>query len=395
MLSTVQKSLYFTEQKNNMIKASPLVIQLSRKDFHTCATSLTTQDANSLDHLKELVNGDVNQVSSKSMYNPMLENDRIQYKYDISSKVFNYHSEKSFLETIEFAVNDWLPVLTETFVNNNNQGSTISQERKNAANLSYLCKNLLIGYKKTKTEVNILKAIDNQQKKSIVQSDSNSEENSQNSNMSLKKAFKKKFMAKVPKNQCCYEKCHKEYSTKGALSYHIKTKHKNSDKLKKEFFQKENKEKQVSVTKVLLNKTRNSSVNFCSNPKNLNLSAKNRSKLEKRPCNLTVSSEMQTKIIIKDNSKENEDYEDSMRKSTMFSTTAFTTEINEQVDHLDEDLSIKDPIFSNYPNNNEKCEVAPYVDYSEIKANNFCLKEEKEFFNFDLLLDNGDDVSFK
>ena len=95
-----------------------LAINLSRKDFHYISTSLLPQNDKPFQHLKDTYKFDENQFSDKKFQENLLNRERILDKYEISSQTLKKHSEKSFIEAIEYIVDDFVPNLTDSLTQN-------------------------------------------------------------------------------------------------------------------------------------------------------------------------------------------------------------------------------------------------------------------------------------
>lgn len=247
-------------------KASPLP-KMTRHDFHCIANSLNTVDNSKMLNLEELLKKCITKSTSSNpeTEDPSRRCELVSEKFKITPALFNNYSESSNLETIEYFVNNFMPVLSTKVPAKTQKFSSPTNYQQKSQSMKDLLGHLMSFYREMNTEVNILSSIKPTPPKletqNVVQFDLPKHRTptpNQKYEKQPKPGKKKKPNGVVPlnhsklsvkKNECIFENCAKEYTTPGALSFHIRTKHnKKTEPLKKEYMEKAKKKKKAKAT---------------------------------------------------------------------------------------------------------------------------------------------------
>jgi hypothetical protein len=229
MLSSAKNSKHNGSLKKDAVGPNPQSVKLSRQDFHYFATSLLNPNPNSIFHLEELVKEDINACFENGNRNDNFRQEMIQEKYDIEPKDYTKASETAFLDTIEYFVNGFVPMLTASMNESNSNLQNPKDSKNPTTDLKKLFTNLMEFHKESTTEIKILNNLYPTKKKLIIDTDivenvaiqpkrSRKQPSTPSTDISLSNFDS-------DKKPCPHENCGKMYTTNGALSYHIRTKH--------------------------------------------------------------------------------------------------------------------------------------------------------------------------
>lgn len=355
MLSSPKKFMCDAASKYNAQGINPQSVKLSRQDFHYFATSLLNPNPNSIFHLEELVKEDISSFSDNGIKPSKLRRELVQEKYGIDSKVYNQESEHAYLETIDYFVKDFVPMLTASMSNNNSNLQDPKSFKTKGADLKKLFTNLMEFHKESTTEINILDNICPTKKKMVIETDIIQNvlpQPRRNRTLTTSQTETEEMSCDLIKKPCPYENCGKVYTTKGALSFHVRNKHRRNEPLKKGISEKFS-TKSYFPSRNILDTIRPSS-SFCltpqptkmtaiefpqaviwtdnsepQSPKTLNQLKTPAALIKEQPQKSTLTGI--TKTVDSDN--------DSVKRSTICSTTAMTKEVNPQ-DNLEDDIMI-------------------------------------------------------
>jgi hypothetical protein len=367
MLSSAKNSKHNGSLKKDAVGPNPQSVKLSRQDFHYFATSLLNPNPNSIFHLEELVKEDINSCFENGKRSEDFRQEMIQEKYDIDPKDYIKASETAFLDTIEYFVNGFVPMLTAS-MNESNSNLQNPKDSKNPSNdLKKLFTNLMEFHKESTTEIKILNNLYPTKKKLVIDTDI-VENIAVQPKRSRKQATTPSTDISVSnfdsyKKPCPYDNCGKMYTTNGALSYHIRTKHRRCDTLEKyraESFL----TKREFPSRNLINKIKPSS-SFCLTPQPTKLpqiefpqtaifnpiQKKIAAQHPKTPI-ITAEAPMPeilgqgsqanlnlTAVVVGKNTVESDS--ESIKRSTIGSTTAPTREVSGVENYPEDDIIIK------------------------------------------------------
>ena len=247
-------------------KEKPL-LKITRHDFHCIANSIDSVDTSKLSNIEELLNKCITKSTSTNpeTQDPSRRSELVSEKFKITTTLFNNYSESSNLETIEYFVNNFMPILSSQFPTKTQKFSPPANYKQKSATMKDLLANLMSFYREMNTEVNILSSLEQNDPKpelpTVLQFELPKQRTptpNQKYEKQPKPGKKKKLNGAVPqnhgkmsvkKNECIFVNCNKEYTTPGALSFHIRTKHnKKTEPLKKEYMEKAKKKKKPKVS---------------------------------------------------------------------------------------------------------------------------------------------------
>jgi len=343
MFSPAKNSKHNGALPKNASGPSPQSVKLSRQDFHYFATSLLNPNPNSIFHLEELVKEDINSCFENGNRNGNQRQEIIQEKYDINAKDYTKASENAFLDTIDYFVNGFVPMLTASMNQSNGNLQNPQDSKKPTTDLKKLFTNLMEFHKESSTEIKILDNLHPKKKKLVIETDL-VENVSVQSKRSRKHAAPESPISisnlDCEKKPCPYDSCSKIYTTKGALSFHIRTKHRKGDVLKTDVAPETLLGKREFPSRNVINRIKPSS-SFCLTPQPTTLPAFEfpqtaifgtdlPKEMPKTPTTATQSMKevpapleplvLPTKTVESDS--------ESIKRSTIGSTTAMTRDVN-------------------------------------------------------------------
>jgi hypothetical protein len=232
MLSSAKTFKHNGSLKKDAVGPNPKSVKLTRQDFHYFATSLLNPNPNSIFHLEELVKEDMNSCFENGNRSDNFRQEMIQDKYDIDPKDYTKASETAFLDTIEYFVNGFVPMLTASMNESNSNLQNPKDSKNPTTDLKKLFTNLMEFHKESTTEIKILNNLYPTKKKLVI--DTNIAETvplqpkrsrKQASTPSTDISISISNFGDSDKKPCPHPNCGKMYTTNGALSYHIRTKH--------------------------------------------------------------------------------------------------------------------------------------------------------------------------
>lgn len=198
-------------------------------------------------------NNDLQNVFDQSNNSGSARMELMKDKYDIDTKTYQKENEKGYLNALDFLVNQFAPSLTATLnKNTKSQTTKVSDDedvllgiKRSNNGLKKMLTNLAVYHKECYTEVGILEGLFSNKKtkgatnsvtspkqiKDYGLSQTTSDLKEQNPDELKRKrtgriSFKNEEKSKnETKLTCPSTGCSKVYTTKGALMFHIKTKH--------------------------------------------------------------------------------------------------------------------------------------------------------------------------
>jgi hypothetical protein len=360
MLSSAKNSKHNGSLKKDAVGPNPQAVKLSRQDFHYFATSLLNPNPNSIFHLEELVKEDINSCFENGNRSDEFRQEMIQEKYDIDPKDYAKASETAFLDTIEYFVNGFVPMLTASMNESNSNLQNPKDSKNPSTDLKKLFTNLMEFHKESTTEIKILNNLYPTKKKLVIDTD-----------IVEKVAVQPKRSRKHPttpstdvsvsnfdpdKKPCPYDDCGKMYTTNGALSYHIRTKHRRSDTseknrpspiLPKREFPSRNQINKIKPSSSFCLTPQPSKPSLIEFPQTANFNqTKNTVKDPQTPI-LNTEAPMQgsqeilnqSAVVIGKNTVESDS--ESYKRSTIGSTTAATIKVSGVENNVEDDIIIK------------------------------------------------------
>lgn len=173
-----------------------------------------------------MVNADIDKVQCHKNTASINRVELIKDKYDIDIKTYNRESEKGYLQAVEYLVNQLTPTLTATITSENSKKSFSRGEEIPTTGMKSLIRNLASYQKECCTEVCILESLFASKKK-ISDTEIITETKIKTPVKPKRKVVSEtsETSAVTPKLKCPNADCAKVYTTKGALMFHIRTKH--------------------------------------------------------------------------------------------------------------------------------------------------------------------------
>jgi hypothetical protein len=350
MFSSAKNSKHNGALPKNASGPNPQSVKLSRQDFHYFATSLLNPNPNSIFHLEELVKEDINSCFENGTKNGNQRKEIIQEKYDITAEDYTKASETAYLDTIDYFVNGFVPMLTASINETTGDLKNPKDSKGTTKDLKKLLTNLMVFHKESTTETAILNNLYPKKKKLVIETDLVE-------NVSIQPKLTRKQLTPETsisasncdpdKKPCPYDGCDKIYTTKGALSFHIRAKHQHGDALKKDVTVETLFGKREFPSRNLINKIRPSS-SFCLTPQPTRLPAikfpeislyDDNSKIEMpKISNIATAPIREVPIVTAPKTVESDS--DSNKKSTVGSTIAMTKDAT-TYEKIEDDLIIK------------------------------------------------------
>jgi hypothetical protein len=239
------------DHRTRGVRKDKSVPKMTRHDFHCITNSLNSIDASKVANLEELLKKCIIKSTSTNpeKADPSRRSELVSEKFRITPGLFNEHAESSNLETIEYFVNNFMPILSNQFPSNPQKFSPPANYKQKSATMKELLGHLMSFYREMHTEVNILNSLKETDCKFETPSQLPATKKGLRTPKYEKPLKKKKKTnggvtlnygkLSVKKNECIFENCTKEYTTPGALSFHIRSKHnKKTDPLKKDYLDK-------------------------------------------------------------------------------------------------------------------------------------------------------------
>lgn len=352
MFSSAKVSKHNGALLKNASGPNPQSVKLSRQDFHYFATSLLNPNPNSIFHLEELVKEDINSCFENGARNGNQRKEIIQEKYDINSQDYLKASETAFLDTIDYFVNGFVPMLTASINETTGDLKDPKDSKKPTKDLKKLFTNLMEFHKESTTEITILNNLYPKKKKLVIETDL-VEDVSIQPKLTRKQLTPETSISASnhsncdpDKKPCPYDGCDKIYTTKGALSFHIRAKHQIGDALKKDVTVKTLCNKREFPSRNLINKIRPSS-SFCLTPQPTRLAAiefpkmsvfDDDEKIEMPKLAPAPAPVREVQVVTAPKTVESDS--ESIKKSTIGCTTAMTRDVTSD-ENIEDDLIIK------------------------------------------------------
>ena len=138
------KKLYNDNKQKQLKKSNPFP-KMTRHDFHYISNSLNTVDISKVSHLQELFKQSIEKSSTNmsNLQQTELRRDMVSEKLNISPSLFDSYSTNSQVETIEYFVNNFMPILSEKVPSGSQNFVPKENYQQKSANLNGLMTGLM------------------------------------------------------------------------------------------------------------------------------------------------------------------------------------------------------------------------------------------------------------